>query len=361
MSVEFIGYVGNKNGSESLASSDKALDLDYVEALAKLHEYGDFDRVLLAFHSDSPESILVGQHIAEITQRLKLMIAHRPGFTAPTIAARQFATLDHISRGRAAIHVITGGNDQELKADGDALSKAQRYARSSEYLDILRATWFSTIPFNYHGEYYQVEGAYSSIKPYHPDKGIPVYFGGASHEAVQVAGKQADIYALWGESKAQVQELLGRVRQAATAHGRDLRFSLSLRPIIAYTEEAAWAKAEEILERAKVLRNGKGYETPQNAGSLRLLEAAKKGVRVDERLWTGIAALTGARGNSTSLVGTPEQVSDALLDYYDLGISTFLIRGFEPLVDTIAYGRDLLPLVREKVADRDSQISPHSK
>ena len=187
---------------------------------------------------------------------------------------------------------------------------------------------------------------------------IPVYFGGSSEAAIPVAGKHADIFALWGETQAQVAETIARVRHAAAKHGRQVKFSLSLRPVIAETEEAAWAKADAIAAEAKALREKAGLPTsghaPPNAGSHRLLDAAKQGTRLDKRLWTGVAAVTGAAGNSTGLVGTPQQVAEALLDYYDLGVSTFLIRGFDPLDDAIAYGRDLIPLVRGLVAQRDA-------
>jgi alkanesulfonate monooxygenase len=183
-----------------------------------------------------------------------------------------------------------------------------------------------------------------------------VFVAGASDAAVEVAGRHADIFALWGETYDQVRDLTGRVRAAAALHNRRPEFSLSFRPILADTEEAAWAKAEAILERAKALLDKTGYrktDEPVNEGSRRLLAAAAQGSRLDKRLWTGIAALTGAKGNSTSLVGTPDQVADALLDYYDIGIRTFLIRGFDPLSDAIAYGRDLIPRVRALVAERE--------
>src|SRR5262249_5644850 len=156
--------------------------------------------------------------------------------------------------------------------------------------------------------------------PYRPE-GIPVFFGGASAAAIPVAGKHADVYALWGETYDQVRELVARVRAAAAVHGRTPRFSLSLRPVLADTEEKAWAKADEILARAKALRSAggsgrspnnvraqRGDVPPPNEGSRRLLAAAAQGTRLDKRLWTGIAALTGAQGNSTGLVGTPDQV-----------------------------------------------------
>jgi alkanesulfonate monooxygenase len=364
MPVEFIGYIGNYNASETIARSGPPIDRKHVAAAAAIHENGGFDRVLLAFHSNSPESILVGQHVASITRQLKLMIAHRPGFTAPTLAARQFATLDHLSDGRVAVHIITGGNDKELAQDGDGLTKDERYARTSEYLDIVRQEWTSDTPFDYRGKYYTVTGAVADIRPQGAE-GVPIYFGGSSEAAFAVAGKHADIYALWGETYAQVAESIRRVRAAAAPYGRSPRFSLSLRPILADTEEAAWAKADRLLEQAKALRSGAPADRqnnlrtvqnpadPPNEGSRRLLAAAAQGKRLDKRLWTEIAALTGASGNSTSLVGTPDQVAEAMLDYYDLGITTFLIRGFDPLEDAFHYGRDLIPRVRALVAARE--------
>jgi alkanesulfonate monooxygenase len=349
--VEFIGYVGWQNQSETIAAEGPIIDLTHVEAAAKLHENAGFDRVLFAFHSNSPESILIAQHAASVTRRLGLMIAHRPGFNAPTIFARQLATLDHISQGRVALHVITGGSDIELQADGDYTTKAERYARTSEYLDIVRAEWTADKPFDYHGTYYRVNGAASAVRPYLPG-GIHVYFGGSSDEAIAVAGKHADTYALWGETYDQVRETISRVRAAAAPYGRSPRFSLSLRPIVADTEAEAWGRAEHILQAATALRDQQGLKTviaPPNEGSRRLLAAAAQGSRLDKRLWTAMAALSGARGNSTSLVGTPDQVAEAMLDYYRLGVSTFLIRGFDPLLDAYLYGRDLIPRVRALV------------
>ncbi|HMK82015.1 MAG TPA: LLM class flavin-dependent oxidoreductase [Xanthobacteraceae bacterium] len=354
MSVEFIGYIGTRPASEIHPPQGPVVDRAYIERNARAHEASGFDRALVAFHSTSPESILIAGHAASVTQRLGLMIAHRPGFTAPTLAARQLATLDQLTGGRVAVHIITGGDDAEQRQDGDFLGKDERYARTDEYLEVVRKVWTSDKPFDHQGRFYRFERAFSAVKSVRPPH-IPIYFGGASDAAIAVAGKHADIYALWGETYAQVRELTARVRAAAAAHGRQLRFSLSLRPILADTEQAAWERAEDILARAKALQEQTGYKReapPVNVGSLRLIEAARQGARVDKRLWTAIAALTGAKGNSTALVGTPEQVADALLDYYDLGITTFLIRGFDPLEDAIDYGRKLIPLTRALVAER---------
>ena len=355
MPVEFIGFIGSNGASESHANAGPILDVDYVERMARAHDAGGFERALVAVGSTLPDSMVLVQHAASVTERLGFMIAHRPGFIAPTYAARALATLDHFTRGRVAVHIITGGADDEMARDGDHLTKSERYARTDEYLEIMRQEWTSTRPFDHAGRYYSVQRAFGAIKPL---TSIPVYFGGSSDEAIPVAGKHADIYALWGETQAQVREAITRVRTAAVAHGRSLRFSLSLRPVLADTEEAAWRRADEIVAKTIALREKLGLKTsghaPPNAGSRRLLEAAAQGTRLDKRLWTGVAAVTGAQGNSTGLVGTPDQVAEAMMDYYDLGVTTFLIRGFDPLDDAVGYGRDLIPRVRALVAERDA-------
>jgi alkanesulfonate monooxygenase len=359
MSVEFIGFVGTHQASEIHPASGPVIDPAYVEKLSRAHDEGGFDRVLVAFHSSSPDSILVAAHAASLTKRLTFMIAHRPGFTTPTVAARQFATLDQFTGGRVAVHIITGGDDTELRQDGDFLTKDERYARTDEYLDVVRKTWTSSDPFDHDGKYYRFERAFSAVKSIQKPH-IPIYFGGASDAAIQVAGKHVDIYALWGETHAQVRELVARVRSAAATHGRQIRFSLSLRPILAETEELAWARADSILARAREIAEKNSalrFAAPPNAGSQRLLDAAAQGLRLDKRLWTGIAGLLGAKGNSTSLVGTPDQVAEAMLDYYHLGITTFLIRGFDPYADALDYGRNLIPRVRELVAAADSRLT----
>lgn len=360
MSVEFIGYVSHQEASEIHLPKGPAVNPPYIAAVAQAHEYGGFDRVLIAHSSASPDGFQIASFVAQQTKRLGILLAHRPGFVAPTLAARQLSTLDHFSGGRTAVHVISGGDDVEQQRDGDFLSHDERYRRTDEYLDVVKRSWTSDTPFDHEGAYFRVAGHKSQIRPLQQPH-LPVYFGGSSDAAIEVAGKHADVYALWGESLAAVEETIAKVRRSAARHGREdhIRFSLSLRPIIAATEDAAWSRAESILERAKnVVAASPNFtrrpKEPKNVGALRLLAEADKGSVVDRRLWTGITALTRAAGNSTSLVGTPQQVADAQLEYHKLGVTTFLIRGFDPLEDALAYGRDLLPLVHGAVAEKNT-------
>ncbi|MBA4010315.1 MAG: alkanesulfonate monooxygenase [Phenylobacterium sp.] len=352
--LEILGLISTQYASETHPAKSGLIDKAYLAAHAKAHEYAGFDRVLIGYNSASPDGFQVAAYAAQQTEKLKFLLAHRPGVTSPTVAARQLATLDHLSDGRLAVHIITGGSDEEQQRDGDFLTKEERYARTDDYITVLKKAWTSNGPFDHDGPHYRVKGAPAAVKTLQQPH-LPVFFGGSSDEALEIAGRQADVYALFGETVEQVREIVGRVRAAAAQNGREIKFSLSLRPILGRTEEDAWARAERILEDAKALKAAGGGAPTRYAtarGGQRLLEAAAGGKVRDKRLWTEIAALTGAQGNSTSLVGTPEQVVDSLLDYYDLGITKFLFRGFDPLEDAIEYGRELLPQLRAAVAQR---------
>ena len=367
MSVEFIGYVGTQEVSEIIPPSGPTIDPDYTRTVELAHEAGGFDRVLMAHSSASPDAVVTAAQVFADTSRLGVLLAHRPGFVAPTLAARTFATLDQFSKGRLAVHIISGGDDADQRRDGDYLDHDQRYARTAEYLDIIKRIWGSDKPIDHEGANYRFTQAYSAVKPLQKPH-VPIYFGGSSEAAIRVAAQYADVYALWGESLAQVGDTISRVRSAAAQYGRaeHIRFSLSLRPILGRSETDAWQRANDILAKAKALQDNvpaeksglklfeKRKTPPANVGSHRLLETAAQGKVVDKRLWTEIAALTGAKGNSTSLVGTPDQVVESLLAYSELGVTTFLIRGFNPLQDAIEYGREIIPRVRAEIARRDA-------
>ena len=305
MGVKFIGYIGFNNSSEIYPDFGRQIDRRHVEAAAKAQEAGGFDRVLIPFGSSSPESQIVAAHAAAITTKLGFLIAHRPGFTQPTLAARQLATLDQLSEGRVAVHIITGGADAEMARDGDTSNKVERYARTDEYLTVLKQEWTAEQPFDHSGRFYNVRQGYSAVKP----SNLPIFFGGASDEAIDVAGRHADVYAYWGETHAQTRELVARVLASAARYGRKPGFSMSLRPIIAGTEEAAWKRADEVVERVRAIRESKGIATsghdPVNVGSQRLLQTAAQGYRTDKRLWTGLAAVGGRPGQLDWTRGHP--------------------------------------------------------
>ncbi len=362
MPVEFIGALLTNDVSET-RSSAAPIDARFFGRIVRAHEDAGFDRALVALASTMPEPMQVAAQALAQTDRLGVLIAHRPGFKAPTVVAREYATLDQFSGGRVALHTISGGVDAEQQRDGDFLEKADRYARSEEFLQVLKRAWTATEPFDHDGAYYQVRDALFPVRPFQQPR-IPVFFGGSSPVAHRIAGAEADVFATFAQPVDQIEEEIASVRAAAAAAGRSdaPRFSVSFRPILGATEELAWARAERILETTKAAQRrdggivGKAFRTgtaPEpSEGFKRQLRAAERGER-HGALWTSLAAATGQGGNSTALVGTPETVAEALLEYVDAGVSTLLIRGYDPLDDAIDYGRDLLPIVRQEVARRD--------
>ncbi len=328
-----------------------AIEPKFLQQFARVHEEGGFDRVLIGYGSSGPDGWAQATWAAAATDRLGFLVAHRPGFVVPTLAARKAATIDQLSNGRIAVHVITGGSDAEEQRDGDFLDKDTRYRRTAEYIDVLKRTWTSEEPFDHEGEFYRFKAAFSAIKPVQQPH-IPVFFGGSSDAALAVGARQADVWATWGEPVAAVKEQIDIVRGEAAKHGRSIRISVSVRPIMASTEEAAWERAYSLLARAQ--NSALMPRAGQSVGSQRLLKFAAEGDVLDKRLFTAIARATGATGSSTALVGTPDQVAESLLDYYDVGADILLIRGFDPYQDAIDYGRDLLPIVHAEVKKRDA-------
>jgi alkanesulfonate monooxygenase len=354
MPVEMIGWIAPRVSSELIPPSGPPFEAEVIAETARLHERAGFDRVLIGYFSDAPDGFLVGAHAAAVTERLGFLLAHRPGFVAPPVAARKLATLDQLSDGRLAVHIIAGGSDADQAKDGDWTDHEARYRRAEEYVSLLRRTWTEPAPFDHEGEFYQTRRTYSELRcrqqPY-----IPIYGGGGSDAAIRALAPHVDVYMLWGEPLKDTARFMDRVRREAALSGRNLTFSLSTRPILAATEGKAWDRARAILDRVLINRGGAPAPLRQNVGSKRLLQAAAEAEVHDTCLWTSLAVATGASGNSTALVGTPETVAKAMLEYYKLGATSLLIRGYDPRPDAIRYGEELIPRVRELVAAHDAE------
>ena len=390
MPIEIIGMVGTRDASEIKGplvdgpvvdwTDGPVIDLDYLVAISQAHDDAGFDRVLVGYGAVGPEGWAVASTVLNSTKNLKVLVAHRPGFVQPVVVARMAATLDHLTGGgRVAIHFITGGDEADQRREGDFVPHDTRYRRTREMMEVIRKIWCDDAPFDFEGEFYRYQSAFSSVKPVTPG-GIPFYFAGASAPAIEVGAAEADVYAFWGEPRDQVAARMESINEVAAKFGRTLRYSISLRPIIADTEDEAWEKAEWIAEEtaaridlAKQRMEGnqdtyRGLGGTKNAtfsvdrdtsgttsvGRERLIHMSAAQDVYDERLWMKVANLTGAAGNSTALVGTPDQVAEAMLRYYDLGITTLLLKGFDPLVDAIDFGKRLVPLIREGAEARDA-------
>ena len=351
MPVRIIGMIGvtPPSSDATLHVIEGGLSPSYVVEAARAHEASGFDLVLVGYSSSSAEGFLVALHAAEQTKRLGFLIAHRPGFVAPTLMARKVATFDHLTGGRIVLHIITGKTDDEQEGDGDFTPKAERYRRAAEYLELMKLAWASDRPFDFSGTFYQVKGAHSDVRPLQKPHPL-LFFGGASDGALAMGAQFCDVYAIYAEPLASTRERMSQFRAQAATFGRTPGFNVSVRPIIASTEEAAWDKANRILA---AMTGKKGWSRQEatsgpvdNAGR-RLMSFALESDIHDQRLWMPIARATGALGNTSCLVGTPEQVAQAMLEYYKLGVDSFLIRGFDPFNDTVDFGRELIPRIKD--------------
>lgn len=365
MPVEFLGIATTNDASEAHDRTTAAFDPAYLERIVRAHEDNGWTRVLFAYGSSGPEPAALAAYTAARLQSIELLLAHRPNVSYPTYAAKTFATLDQLSGGRLSVHFITGGNDHEQGREGDRLTKEERYARTHEYIRIVKQAWTSPEAFDHHGRFYDFDDFVLETKP--AEGHVPtISFGGSSDAAFRVGAAEADIYAVWGEPRDRTKEQIDRVHAEAAAAGRTTppRIHAAFRPITAPTEELAWEKAHRILERIEARKAASGGQlsrrhpitNPENAGSQRLLEIAAQGERFDEVLWTATAKVTGGAGNSNALVGTPEQVAEALLTYYDLGVRVISARGYDLLDDAVDFGRYVIPIVREEVAKRDQAV-----
>lgn len=357
--VEFISLSHLNPSTELNPIPTRGIDVKFFRRYVRALEDAGFDYTLLPYGSATADSFVTAAALSQLTERIRPVVALRPNTAFPLVAAQKLATLDQLSEGRAVVHLISGGNDAEQARQGDYLPKDKRYARTSEYIDLLRRAWTESQSFSHDGEFYKFDDFGPGFAPY--GETIPVSIGGQSDEAFAVGGAKADIFSFWGEPLGELRTEIDRVNAIAAAAGRpNPRIWVTFRPIIAETDELAWRKAYDYVERiggtyeAGKFHHKHHHGAPQNVGSQRALAFAQQGEVYDRALWTRTAAVTNGGGASTALVGSAETVAAAILDYVDAGASLVSIRGYDTLNDAIDYGRYVLPLVRAELAHRQA-------
>ena len=359
--VEFVSLINTTSSTELNPKPVAGIDLDFFRRYARAVEDAGFDYTLVPYGSGGPDSFVLASAIGQLTERLKTIVAVRPNTAFPLVVAQQLSTLDQLTRGRATVHLISGGSDAEQARQGDYLTKDRRYDRTREFLQLLRRAWTEKTAFAHEGEFDRFDD-FGPGYPTYSGRPIPISIGGQSDPAFQIGGELADIFSFWGEPLSEITAQIERIDAIAAAAGRAdrPRFWVTFRPIIAPTDELAWEKAHRYADViGQTYRDGAFRKRrdpagtgPQNVGSQRALDFAARQDVYDRALWTKTAAVTGAQGASTALVGSPETVAAAILDYIDLGASIVSIRGYDNLNDVVDYGRHVLPLVREELAHR---------
>ena len=215
MPINIIGMIGVAPAAQtSVHVIGGGIEPEFLARFARTHEQSGFDAVLVGYSAASAEGFQVAQFCAHRTDKLKFLVAHRPGFVSPTLAARTAATFDNLTAGRLWLHIISGGVDADQRRDGDWLGHDERYARTDEYLDVLRSMWTCEAPFDHDGQYYRCQRAYSEVRCTQVPH-VPIWFGGVSDAAIAVGAKHCDVYALFGEPRAAIATNIARIRAAA--------------------------------------------------------------------------------------------------------------------------------------------------
>jgi alkanesulfonate monooxygenase len=333
-------YLGTAHGG-------RPVDLAYLTQVAQAADSLGYYGVLIPTGKSCEDSWLVASALVPLTKQLRFLVAFRPGLQPPTLAARMAATLDRLSGGRTLINIVTGGDPVENKGDGLFLNHAERYEVTREFLDIYsRLMRNETV--NYSGKHMQVEGAQILFPPVQPG-GPPLYFGGSSAEAVDVAAEQIDKYLTWGEPPAQVEEKIAVVRSRAAAAGRQVSFGIRLHVIVRETADEAWAAADRLIRHLddETIAAAQNIFSRLDSVGQRRMSALHQGRRdrleVSPNLWAGVGLVRGGAG--TALVGSPEQVATRIREYQALGIDSFILSGYPHLEESYRFAELVMPLL----------------
>jgi alkanesulfonate monooxygenase len=282
------------------------------------------------------------------TERLKFLVAFRPGLVPPTLAAQQAATLQRFSEGRVLLNIVSGGDDVEQRRFGDWLSHDERYARTGEFLHIVRSLWRQE-SVDFTGQHYTVADARVSEPP---DPLPQIYFGGSSAAALPVAAEYVDVYLTWGEPPQDAAAKIQRVRALAAERGRAVRFGIRLHTISRDTSAAAWAVADELvagLSPDQIAKATALHGKSESEGQRRM--TALHGGRTDRleiypNLWAGVGLVRGGAG--TALVGSHEEVANLIVQYHSLGFDEFILSGYPHLEEAYWFAEGVLPILERK-------------
>ncbi|MDX6355538.1 MAG: alkanesulfonate monooxygenase [Streptomyces sp.] len=341
--------VGGGHGTPiGSAGGDRPATLSYLTQIARAAEDLGFVGALTPTGAWCEDAWLTTAMLSQTTERLKFLVAFRPGSVAPTLGAQMAATFQRHSGGRLLLNVVTGGEGHEQRAYGDFLDKDARYARTGEFLGIVRELWAGrTVSAN--GPHLRVEGARLGRLP---DPVPEVYFGGSSPAAGDIAARYADVYLTWGEPPAAVAEKIEWVRALAAKENRRLRFGIRLHVIARDTSAQAWAEAQRMLDGfdpASIAAIQAGLARSESVGQRRMLElhgGSTADLEISPNLWAGIGLVRGGAG--TALVGSHTEVADRIAEYHALGIDEFILSGHPHVEEAYWFGEGVLPLLRAR-------------
>jgi alkanesulfonate monooxygenase len=340
-----VGVRGSRAGQTG--GTDRAPDVGYLGQIARSAEQLGFDAALTPTSSWCEDAWVMTAALTQVTERFRFLVAFRPGFTSPTLAAQMAATFQRVSGGRLLLNVVTGGDDREQHRFGDSLSKDERYARAGEFLTIVRRLWDGE-SVDFSGEHYTISDAQIIPHPVWPE----LYFGGSSEAALAVGAAHADVYLTWGEPPQAVAEKIARVRERAAELGREPRFGIRLHVITRETSTEAWAEADRLLaglSAEQIERSQAVQRSSQSEGQRRMTElhnGQTDSLEIYPNLWAGVGLVRGGAG--TALVGSHDEVCDRIAEYHELGIDEFIFSGYPHLEEAYRVGEGVIPELRRR-------------
>ena len=331
-------YLGTQEGG-------RAVDLPYLRQVAQAADSLGYYGVLLPTGRSCEDSWVVASALAPVTERLRFLVAVRPGLQSPTLAARMTATLDRISNGRLLINVVTGGDPVENGGDGIFQSHAERYEVTEEFLGIYRALLRGEV-VEHEGKHFRISDGrllFPPVQTPYP----PLYFGGSSDAGSRIAARMVDKYLTWGEPPADVAGKIANIRALARAEGREVSFGIRLHVIVRETREEAWAEADRLISRLDddtIASAQSVFARMDSVGQQRMsnLHGGRRDrLEISPDLWAGVGLVRGGAG--TALVGDPETVAARIDEYRRLGIDSFILSGYPHLEEAYRFGELVLP------------------
>ena len=359
--MEVFWFLPTHGDSRYLGTSigARAVDLGYIAQIARAADDLGYGGVLLPTGRSCEDAWAVASAMVPLTRRLKYLVAIRPGVMSPTAAARLAATVDRMSNGRLLINVVTGGDPAESEGDGIFLSHDERYVATHEFLEVWRRV-LAGESVDYAGKHIRVKGAktlYPPVQRPHP----PLYFGGSSAAAHDLAAEHVDVYLTWGEPPKDVANKIAEMKRRASAFGRTLRFGIRLHVIVRDTTEEAWRAANDLLryvDDRTIQAAQAAFSRLDSEGQRRMVAlhgGRRENLEVSPNLWAGVGLVRGGAG--TALVGSPEVVAERMLEYRELGIETFILSGYPHLEEAYRTAESLFPLLP---LERQTSVMTHS-
>jgi alkanesulfonate monooxygenase len=343
-------YLGTSNGG-------REVNFNYLRQVAQAADQLGYYGVLLPTGRSCEDSWIVASAVAPFTERLRYLVAVRPGLQSPSVAARMTATLDRVTNGRLLINVVTGGDPVENKGDGIFLSHDERYAVTREFLSVY-SDLLAGKTVDLKGEHIRIEDGRLLFKPLQSPR-PPLYFGGSSDAGIDVAVDSVDKYLTWGEPPAQVAEKINRVKAAAAKRGRKLSFGIRLHVIVRETNEEAWAAADDLIKYVTdetIASSQKIFARMDSVGQQRMLQlhgGRRDQLEISPNLWAGVGLVRGGAG--TALVGDAETVATRMREYQEVGVDTFILSGYPHLEEAYRFAELVFPLLE---LERPSNVTP---